>query len=67
MTRQDSSHTAIVDYEYFWRDMDSCPIGRKVQLLTTGEVAVHGSITNKTKGDFLGWTPLPKIPSWMRK
>ena len=33
-----------VDPNYHWRDMSSCPIGVKVQLLTIGGIATHGRL-----------------------
>lgn len=56
----DSTRSAAVDPGYFWRDMDSCPMAVKVQLLTRGEVAVYGKVTEKDKHMYLGWAPLPK-------
>ena len=56
----------IVDQAYFWRPVETAPIGRKVQLLTLGRVAVHGAITERSRADYLGWTPLPKIPEELR-
>lgn len=66
MTRLDSTRAAIVDHEYFWRPMSSCPHGHKVQLLNLGGVAVYGSVTQKTVDDWKGWAPLPKIPEEMK-
>lgn len=59
MTREDRTRTAIVDDEYHWRDMNTVPFGKKVQLLNLGGVAVYGSVTLKSVGDWLGWAPLP--------
>lgn len=59
MTREDTTRTTIVDDDYHWREMDSVPLGKKVQLLNLGGVAVYGSVTSKTRGDWLGWAPLP--------
>jgi len=63
----ESAKTYVVDPFYFWQDIATCPLGRKVQLLNLGGVAVHGTISEKTRQDFLGWTPLPKMPEWMRR
>lgn len=51
-----------VDQEYFWRPIAEAPLGRKIQLLNLGKVAIHGTLTEKDRKDYLGWTPLPKIP-----
>lgn len=61
--KTDSTHTAAVDPDYFWLPMSSCPVAKKVQLLTRGEVAVYGKITeaDRTGPSYLGWAPLPKI------
>jgi len=60
--------TYVVDPDYFWRDISTCPVGRKVQLLTQGGVAVHGTLTAKDVKErwYKGWTPLPKIPKEMK-
>lgn len=60
-----SDRVAVVDLEYFWRPLESCPASAKVQLLTTGGVAVYGHYSQGQKG-YLGWAPLPKRPDWMR-
>lgn len=63
--RESGDKVAIIDDEYFWRPMDSCPLSKKVQLLTTGGVAVYGSYDGKNK-TWLAWAPLPKIPKEMQ-
>jgi len=60
----DSTQTAVVDPNYYWQPMDTCPIGAKVQLLNRGGVACHGKWSGKDD-HWLGWTPLPKRPEWM--
>lgn len=59
MTRLDRTKTAIVDDEYHWRPMETCPLGHKVQLLNLGGVAVYGVVTSKTLDHWLNWAPLP--------
>ena len=53
-----------VDPNYHWRDMSSCPIGVKIQLLTKGGIATHGrlghTLGSSSPDQYLGWTPLPK-------
>lgn len=68
MTRLDSTKTAVVDHDYFWRPIADAPLGAKLQLLTEGGVAIHGKLTlrDRASGHYLGWTPLPKIPASMK-
>ena len=58
-TKLNADQTVAVDPEYFWRQMDDCPHGIKVQLLSQGGVAVYGVYR---RGDtfWKGWAPLPK-------
>lgn len=60
LTRTDSTHTAAVDPDYYWRPMSTCPVGSKVQLLNAGGVAVYGKWNGKDNF-WQGWAPLPKI------
>lgn len=60
-----SDKAAAVDQEYFWRPLETCPVSAKVQLLTTGGVAVYGHYVRGQRG-YLGWAPLPKKPEWMK-
>lgn len=60
-----ADRTVAVDPSYFWQPLDTCPLSVKVQLLTTGGVAVYGQYTQGSKG-YVGWAPLPKKPSWMK-
>jgi len=51
---------AVVDYDYYWLPISSCPMGKKVQLLGRTGVAVYGS--RKTGDTFwTHWAPLPKV------
>lgn len=59
-----SDKAAAVDQSYFWQPLETCPLSAKVQLLTTGGVAVYGQYHREAKG-YLGWAPLPKKPEWM--
>lgn len=61
----DSTKEAVVDPDYYWRSMDTCPLGSKVQLLNPGGVAAYGKWAGK-EDCWLGWAPLPKKPEWMR-
>jgi hypothetical protein len=61
LTKTSSDGTTIVDMEYFWQPINTCPIGRKVQLLGKTGVAVYG--TRKQHDTFwTHWAPLPKVP-----
>lgn len=51
---------AAVDQEYFYRDMDSCPVGCRVILLNPGNVATI-SVYSPKDTYWRGWSPLPKI------
>lgn len=66
MTRIDSTRTAVVDPDYEWQPMETCPMGHKVQLLNLGGVAVYGTVSAKTLGDWKGWAPLPKVPEELK-
>lgn len=63
--RESADKVAIIDDEYFWQPMDTCPRSKKVQLLTIGGVAVYGSYDGKNTS-WLAWAPLPKIPKEMQ-
>jgi hypothetical protein len=63
--RETTDKVAVIDTEYFWQPMDICPQYRKVQLLTTGGVAVYGSYDGRNKS-WVAWAPLPKIPKEMK-
>ena len=66
MNKIDNTRTAVVDPDYFWKPMSSCPLGHKVQLLNLGGVAVYGTVSLKTIDDWKGWAPCPKIPEDMK-
>lgn len=63
--RETRDKVAVVDDEYFWQPMSTCPLSKKVQLLTNGGVAVYGSYDGKNKS-WMAWAPLPKIPEEMK-
>lgn len=56
-----ADNTVIIDTEYFWQPISSCPIGRKVQLLGKSGVAVYGTLKS-TDTWWTHWAPLPKRP-----
>lgn len=61
MNQVDSTGEAVVDNTYFWQPIKSCPLGKKVQLISrkTG-IAQYGKLA---KGDtyYTHWAPLPKF------
>jgi len=59
------NRTVAVDDTYYWRHMDSCPRGVKVQLLGRGGVATYGLYDGKNEF-WRGWAPLPTIPEDMK-
>jgi hypothetical protein len=61
----DSSRTAAVDPDYYWRPMVTCPLGAKVQLMNPSGVAVYGTYSGKDT-QWRGWAPCPKQPQWMK-
>jgi len=65
MIRESTDRVAVVDTDYFWQPMTTCPLSRKVQLLTSGGVAVYGSYDGKNQS-WQAWAPLPKVPPEMK-
>lgn len=57
-----SDKTVAVAVSYFWMPIDAdTPRGVKVQLLTIGDVAIHGIFDGRM--DWVThWAPLPKRP-----
>ena len=68
MTRLDKTNVAAVDENYYWRPIETAPLGAKLQLLTQGGVAIHGKLNRRDRdeGFYLGWTPLPNRPEGMK-
>jgi hypothetical protein len=56
--KPDSTGVAVVDPNYYWQPMDTCPLAHKVQLRGGGGVAVYSSYDGKSKW-WTGWAPLP--------
>lgn len=49
-----------VTSSYYWEDMDTCPLGCKVQLKTIpGGVAIYGEVNDHNRKHFSAWAPLP--------
>lgn len=40
--------------------------GKKVQVLTIGNIATHACVTPSNRRDFKGWFPVPDIPQDMK-
>jgi hypothetical protein len=61
--RKSSDSNVIVDTEYYWQPIATCPLSAKVQLLSKYGVAVYGEYHNDSESDFwTHWAPLPKKP-----
>jgi hypothetical protein len=59
--RDSSDGRAVVDTEYFWRPINTCPAGRKVQLINKAlGCAAYGTHNPKNKF-WTHWAPLPKF------
>jgi hypothetical protein len=61
-----SDRAAAVDREYHWRPMSSCPRSVKLLLLGRGGVAVVGVWAGDGQDFWIGWSPLPTRPAWMK-
>lgn len=54
----------VVATDRYWLPIATCPIGKKVNLLTNYGIAVAPSaISEKTRHLFMGWEPLARIPA----
>lgn len=60
-----SSTGVVVNQGLDWQPMRTALIGCKLQLLTPGGVAVYGSISERSRKEYLGWQSLPKRPPWL--
>lgn len=58
MSIQISNNEVAVDHDYYWRTMETCPRGVKVQLLSNWGVAMYGNYNGRD--EWCGWAPLPK-------
>lgn len=54
-----TAQNVAVDTAYYWREMEDCPVGSKVQLLTAGGLRQYGRWDGKNPF-YVGWAPLPK-------
>lgn len=59
ITKENHGTKVVVTPAYYWEDMDTCPLGCKVQLKTTHGVAVYGAVSNSTKHLYSAWAPMP--------
>ena len=57
-----SDQAVAVDTAYFWRPLQDCPRGVKVQLRGQGGVATYGHYDGKDPF-WTDWAPLPKLRS----
>lgn len=60
------NNEVVVDKNYEWQPMNTCPIAKKVQLLNPSSVAVYGKYNPKDDWP-LAWSPLPKVPVWLKE
>lgn len=65
--RTDSTRAAVVDHDYHWQPITSCPSGMRVQLLSRSGIATVGRFTTNKDGWWIGWAPLPKIPPQIKE
>jgi hypothetical protein len=47
---------------FYFQDIETCPYGTKVLLLTKGMNCIIGVVNQLTIKDYLGYAPLPRIP-----
>lgn len=66
MTNDASPVISTKDIEFLRFDHPDFRWGKKVQVLTLGNVATHATVTPKNIADFKGWFPVPKIPADMK-
>lgn len=60
-----SDHTTAVSTEFYWMDLDTCPKGISVWLLTKYGKPIDAIYTNQL--DVVGWFPKPRIPLTMKE
>lgn len=62
MTVKNSSDgVAAVDTQYPWRSIETCPIGRKVQLINKKMGCATYGIYSSKDTYWTHWAPLPKF------
>jgi len=52
-------------HNFYYQDIETCPHGTKVLLLTKGMNCVIGVVNQSTIKDYIGYAPLPRIPREM--
>lgn len=55
-----NTERCAVSASYFWQEIDTCPAGVKVLLLTQDGVCIIGQASRES--DYAAWAPLPKVP-----
>ena len=58
----EAKESAVVDPDYYWRPISSCPSGIKVQLLNRAGIGTSGKLGGNKDEWFIAWAPMPKIP-----
>ena len=61
----DGKAAVALDYEY--RDMASCPLGKRIVGLSKGGVARIDEVGSLSKTDLIAWAPLPRRPQWLNE
>lgn len=56
----DASPVASTDEFRMRTDMENAPLGKKLQLINEGGVAVYGTLTRDTLHHFIEWQYVPK-------
>jgi hypothetical protein len=56
-----SDRTTAVSTETYWKPMSTAPLGVKIQVLNLGNVATFTVLSEKERGQWLGWYPMLKI------
>lgn len=59
--KESSDGHAVVDTDYFWRPIATCPPGRKVQLINKNLGCAAYGFHNPKYGYWTHWAPLPKF------
>lgn len=60
------NNEVVVDRNYEWQPLETCPVSKKVQLLNPSGVAVYGKYNPKDDWP-IAWAPLPNIPDWLKR
>lgn len=60
-TAVSSDGVAVVDQEYPWRPIATCPIGHKVQLINRHMGCAAYGVYKRSETYWTHWAPLPKF------